>query len=97
MNPLLQALKAKKADLMSLSARYGAHDLRVFGSVARGEDDENSDIDILVRFDDTATLLTHSALIRELSQFLGRRVDVISDKGLRPRVKNRVLHEAVPL
>ena len=97
MYPLLSSLRTKKADLTSVAARHGAHDLRVFGSVARGEDDESSDIDLLVRFDETATLVSHSALIRELSELLGRRVDVVSDKGLRPRLKYRVLVEAVPL
>lgn len=82
---------------MRIAASHGAVDIRVFGSTARQEDDEDSDIDILVRLKPGIGLIEHAALTRELQELLGRKVDVVSDKGLRQRVRDRVLREAVPL
>jgi predicted nucleotidyltransferase len=71
--------------------------LRIFGSVARGEYDDASDIDFLVELGSGCSLFEHAALIRELEEILGRKVDVVSDKALRNRIKDRVLREAIPL
>jgi len=71
--------------------------VRVFGSIARGDDDEQSDIDLLVEFESGRSLLDHAALWLELQQLLGRKVDVVSDRGIKPRMRDRVLREAVPL
>jgi len=90
-------VKDKRADILRIAAQYGAHDVRVFGSVVRGEADDRSDVDLLVAFDLDVTLLRHAALARELEGLLGCRVDVVSDRGLRPRVRERVLREAVAL
>jgi uncharacterized protein len=90
-------LKEKRQEILEIAARRGAHNVRIIGSVARGEADEQSDIDLLVTFDPGTSLLQYAALIRDLGEFLGRRVDVADDKGLRPRVRDRVLSEAVPL
>lgn len=65
--------------------------------MARGEADEESDLDILVEFLPGSTLLSQSAMIRELESLLGIGVDVVSDRGLRERHRDRVLREAVPL
>lgn len=65
--------------------------------MARGEADEESDLDILVEFLPGSTLLSQSAMIRELESLLGIGVDVVSDRGLRARHRDRVLREAVPL
>ncbi len=94
---MLELLKEKREDILRVAAKHGAGNVRVFGSVARGEADENSDFDILVTLDENATLLNHAALIEDLEALLGRRVDVASDRGLKPRVRDRVLAEAVPL
>jgi uncharacterized protein len=87
----------KREEILRIAARHGARNVRVFGSVVRGEADEASDIDLLVSFDPQISLLQHAALIRELREFLGCPVDVVDDEGLRPRMRDRVLSEATPL
>lgn len=82
---------------MRIAARHGARNVRVFGSVARGEADEKSDIDLLVEFEPGRSLLDHAGLWLELQELLGCKVDVVSDRGIKPRIRERVLREAVPL
>lgn len=90
-------LESKRDDILRIASAHNAHNLRVFGSVARNDDDDESDIDFLVELGPGCGLLEHAALIRELEELLGRKVDVVSEKGLRQRIKDRVLREAVPL
>ncbi len=92
-----RVLEEKREDILKIAARHGARNIRVFGSVVRGDADEESDIDLLVSFDREIGLLEHAALIRELREFLGCPVDVVDDEGLRPRMRDRVLKEASPL
>lgn len=96
MNPE-QRLKDKRDEILRLARRYGAFNVRVFGSVARGEADERSDIDLLVCFEPGRGLLDHAGLWLDLQALLDCNVDVVSEGGLKPRVRNRVLGEAVPL
>jgi predicted nucleotidyltransferase len=95
--PLDHRLREKRNAILEIARKHGATNVRVFGSVARGDDDASSDIDLLVEFAPGGGLLRHAALVRELEALLGRRVDVISDRGLRPRIRHRVLKEAIPL
>jgi len=90
-------LRAKREDVLRLCAKYGARNVRVFGSVARGDADEQSDIDLLVEFDSERSLLDHAGLWLELQELLGVKVDVVSERGLKARIRERVLQEAVPL
>ena len=90
-------LTARRDDVLRIAARHGARNVRVFGSVARGEDDESSDIDLLVELEPGRSLLDHAALWLDLQELLGVKVDVVSDRGLKPRIKDRVLAEAVTL
>ena len=90
-------LKEKREDVLRICAKYGARNVRVFGSVARGDADEASDIDLIVEFEPGRSLLDHAGLWLELQELLGRKVDVVSARGIKPRIRNRVLQEAVPL
>ena len=92
-----QLLEEKREEILRIAASHRAYNLRVFGSVARGESDEDSDIDFLVVLGPGCGLIEHSALIRELEELLGRKVDVVSERGLRQRIRDRVLREAMPL
>ncbi|HJT58996.1 MAG TPA: nucleotidyltransferase family protein [Ktedonobacteraceae bacterium] len=94
----LQALvKEKREDILRLASEYGAYDVRIFGSVARGEDDEKSDIDFLVNMEKGRSLFDLGGLLMDLQDLLGRDVDVVTEDGLRERIKDRVLREAIPL
>ena len=90
-------LQAKREEILKVCARYGAHNLRVFGSVARGEADEQSDIDLMVDFEPGRSLLDHAGLWLELQDLLGGKVDVVSSRGIKARIRERVLQEAVSL
>jgi predicted nucleotidyltransferase len=92
-----ELLKAMREEILRIAARHGARNLRVFGSVARGDADEQSDIDLLVEMEPGRSLLDHAALWLELQELLGRKVDVVSERGIKPRIRSRVLAEAVPL
>lgn len=87
----------KRDEIMQIAARYGAYNVRVFGSMARGEADADSDIDLLVDLEPGRSLLDLGGLLMELQSLLGRPVDVITEKGLRPRIREAVLKEAVPV
>jgi uncharacterized protein len=90
-------LKSRREEILNIAAKYGACNVRVFGSVVRGEADSYSDIDLLVEFKRGTTLLGHAALVQELEDLLGVRVDVVSELGLRDRVRERVMREAVAI
>jgi len=90
-------LKAKRDEILRLAAQHGARNVRVFGSIARGESDDRSDIDILVEMEPGRSLFDLATLRRELNELLGVRVDVVTDKGLRDSIHEEVLREAVPL
>jgi predicted nucleotidyltransferase len=92
-----QTLRRHRGEILAIAERHGAEDVRVFGSVARGEAGPDSDIDLLVRFREGTTLLDQAALIRELEAALDSRVDVVSESGLKKRIRERVLQEATRL
>jgi hypothetical protein len=90
-------LKAKREEILRVCAKYGAYNVRVFGSVARSEADEQSDIDFLVELEPGRSLFDLGGLQYDLEQLLECRVDVVTERGLKPRIRERVLREAVPL
>ena len=92
-----ELLKKKREDILRLAAKHGAKHIRVFGSVVRGEADAQSDVDFLVEMEPGRSLLDMGGLLMDLQDLLGCRVDVVSVKGLKTRIRDRVLREAVPL
>ena len=92
-----ELLKGQREEILRLATRYGAKNIRVFGSVVRGEADEQSDVDFLVEMEPGRSLLDMGGLLMDLQGLLGRKVDVVSERGLRTRIRERVLREAVPL
>ena len=92
-----EQLNQKRTQILQGAGRFGARNVRVIGSVARGEAGPESDLDLLVDLEKGRSLLDHAALMIELEKLLGCKVDVAIEQGLRPRVRDRVLGEAVPL
>ena len=90
-------LKTRRKDILAIAARNGAVNVRVFGSVARGDERPDSDVDFLVNLEKGRSLLDLARLLRELQTLLGMSVDVMTEAGLRPRIKDQVLREARPL
>jgi len=87
----------KREEVLRIAERHGARNVRVFGSVARGEAMPDSDVDFLVDMEPGRSLLDLGGLLMDLQELLGRRVDVVTERGLRDRVRQRVLREAVLL
>ena len=92
-----ELLKDRREDILRIAAQHGAHNVRVFGSVARGEARPDSDVDLLVELESGRSLLDLGGLLMDLQTLLGREVDVVTDKGLRDRIRARILQEARPL
>ena len=92
-----ELLKDRREDILRIAAQHGAHNVRVFGSVARGEARPDSDVDLLVELESGRSLLDLGGLLMDLQTLLGRKVDVVTDKGLRDRIRTNVLQEAKPL
>ena len=92
-----QLLKEKRVEILRTASRYGARDVRVFGFVARGEDDRESDVDFLVELEVGRSLLNLSGLQTELESLLGCKVDVVTESGLHRLLRRRILKEAQPL
>ena len=92
-----EILKDKRDEILRIAAKHGAKNIRVFGSIARGQAGPDSDVDFLVDFEPGRSLLDHAGLVVDLEDLLGRRVDVVPAGTLKERVRGRVLNEAVPL
>ena len=92
-----EEISRRKSDLLRAAASHKARNLRVFGSVARGEDRPDSDADCLVDFDSGASLLDLVGLQQDIAALLGRRADVVIADGVSPFLRQRILAEARPL
>jgi predicted nucleotidyltransferase len=90
-------LKFKRPEILRLAQAHGAHNVRIFGSVARGESRPQSDVDFLVEMDSGRSLLDLIELSQDLESLLQRKVDVLTDQGLSPYLAQRIHAEAVPL
>ena len=91
---IAELLEAKKGEILRIAAKHGARNVRVFGSVVRGEARPDSDVDFLVDMEPGRTLLDLGGLLMDLRDLLGLNVDVVTEDGLKPRIRERVLKEA---
>lgn len=95
--PLGRRLRRRRRSIIEMSAKRGAHNVRVFGSVARGEDTAASDVDFLVDLDSGVGVIALTALKRELTELVGVDVDVVPAETLKARIRAEVLAQAIPL
>lgn len=94
----LETLRTKRRkEILRLTELHGARDVRVFGSVARGDANEGSDLDLLVAWEPGRSLLDHAGLVQDLQELLGIKVHVGTEKSLHWYVRDRILREATPL
>jgi hypothetical protein len=94
---LIEKLRLEREEILAIATRYHADNIRLFGSVARGEDRSDSDVDFLVDFQPGSTLLDQVALIDALSNKIGRKVDVVSSRALNRHLSQKIQQEAVAL
>jgi len=87
----------RREEIMAVARRYGASNIRVFGSVARGDATEASDLDLIVRLEPGRSLFDLGGLLMDLRDLLGIKVDVISENGIRDRWRDHLMAESVPL
>jgi predicted nucleotidyltransferase len=83
--------------ILSIASHHGAHNVRIFGSFARGDQTESSDLDVLVELAPDRSLMDLGGLLMALQEEVGIRVDVATERMLRPEIRSRALAEAVPL
>jgi predicted nucleotidyltransferase len=94
---LRELIEEKREDIVSIAARHGAKNVRMFGSAVRGDERPDSDVDLLVDVEATTSSWFPAGLILDLEEVLGRPVEVVTERGLDPLIKKHVLREAVPL
>ncbi len=96
-NPKQDLLKAKREEILALAEKHGAGNIRLFGSIARGDNTELSDVDFLVKMDQGRNLWDLIGLTQNLEQLLHCKVDVVTEGGLSPYLRERILASAAPL
>ena len=90
-------IEQHRAAILAIAERHGLRDVRVFGSMVRGDADDASDVDLLVSLPPHRTGLSLGALLVEVQELLQRRVEVVTEKSLHPALRERILQEAQPL
>ncbi|MBI1883310.1 MAG: nucleotidyltransferase domain-containing protein [Chlamydiae bacterium] len=95
--PLYEFLKKRRNDILQAALRHGAKNVRLFGSVTRKEENTQSDIDLLVEMEKGRSYLDLVELWQELEELLGKKVDLLTDGGISPYLKDRIYSEAIPL
>lgn len=90
-------LQHQRHEILRIAASHGAHNVRLFGSVARGEDHQDSDLDLLVDMESGRSLLDLVGLGQDLEDLLNRKVDVLTDTSVHPALRAKILAEARPL
>lgn len=94
---LKQELQEKRAEILAIAEQHGAFNVRIFGSVARGEEREDSDIDFLVDMEINRSLLDRIGLMQDLEDLLGRKIDIATVQGLRDYFRERIMNQAISL
>jgi predicted nucleotidyltransferase len=94
---IAQHIREKHAEILRIATEHSATQVRLIGSVARGEAGPHSDIDLLVTWAEGTSLLDHAALVLELESLLGRKVDIASDGWVKPSISENVYRDAIPL
>lgn len=92
-----QLLNEKRDDIRTIASKHGAYNIRIFGSVVRGEAGPDSDIDFLIDVGPTTSSWFPAGLILDLEEILGRHVEIVTAKALNPYIRDHVLREAIPL
>lgn len=93
----LRAISEKREQILRLAEQYRTAEVRIFGSVARGENTRASDVDFLIKPKPGCSLFDLGGLLEDLQELLGCRVDLVTEEGLKPHLRERVLREAIPL
>jgi predicted nucleotidyltransferase len=93
----VQFIRSKRVEIEQIAARHGARNVRVFGSVARSEGRADSDVDFLIDAGPVTSSWFPAGLVLDLQELLGKRVEVVTEQGLDPLLRDRVLREAVPI
>jgi uncharacterized protein len=92
-----ELLRERREEILQIAARHGAHNIRIFGSVVRGEARPDSDVDFLVDMEPGRSLFDMGGLLMDLRDALGCKVDVVTERGLKRRIRERIIKEASPL
>jgi len=95
--PTLATLRQHRRQILALAAKYGVYNVRVFGSVARGDATPDSDVDLLVCFHEGASLFELSGFWQDLQEMLGYEINILSEGGLKPRFRKRIESDLIPL
>jgi len=90
-------IRSRRAEILKAAARHGAHNVRVFGSVVRGENTESSDIDMVVTMEPDRSLFDRIELMQELEDMLHVKVDVVNERAMSPIIRDEVLREGIEL
>ena len=94
---MVDLIRNRRDEILRIATEHGAHSVRVFGSLARGEDSPSSDVDILIELEPGRSLLDIVAIKQGLEDLLARKVDVVTEAALSPYIRDQVLREAVKL
>jgi uncharacterized protein len=94
---LIDSIRKNRDEIIRIAAKHGATQVRLIGSVARGETRPDSDVDLLVTWREGTSLLNQAALILELESFLNRKVDIASDGWVKPSIRESVYRDAIAL
>jgi uncharacterized protein len=97
LSTITQQIQTQRPAILHLAQTYGATNLRIFGSVARGDDTPTSDLDLLIDLEPNRSLFDLGGLAMDLQNLLGCPVDIVTEKGLKQRIRDRVLQEAINL